>query len=93
MTDSDNAQVQIDTPPEEEKESAQEAPTEEAAAEVVIPTVNTKATRKPKEPKEPTKKSNEIVSSLETAENFDDQKPLTPEPSLIKKVMIQHLLS
>ena len=85
MNDSDNGQVQIDTPPEEETESTQETLTEEAEEERVIPTVLAKAQRQPKEQHEPKMKSEEIVVSLEATEYFDDQTRLTPETSLIEE--------
>ena len=51
MSDSDNAQLPIDTPQEEEKGTPQETP-EEGAEETVIPSAKAKANRKPKEPNE-----------------------------------------
>ena len=45
MSDSDNTQLPIDTPQEEEKETPHETPDEE---ETVIPTTKAKAKRKPK---------------------------------------------
>ena len=50
MSDSDNAQLPIYTPQEEENKTTQETP-EEEAEETVIPIVKAKAKRKPKEPK------------------------------------------
>ena len=67
---------ETDTPQEEEKETPEEE-------ETVIPTTKAKAKRKPKMPNEPKNKSKDIVISLETTEYADDQKHLTPEPSLL----------
>ena len=79
MSDSDNAQIPLLTP-QEEKETPQETPEEEAT---VMPTTNALATRKPQEPKEPKNNNKEIVKSLEATKYFDDHKPLTPKPSLL----------
>ena len=77
MSDSDNAQLPIYTPQEEEKETPQK--NKEEAEATVIPT-KAKTTRKPKESEEH-KTWNCNISWADWV--CRDQQPLTHEPSLL----------